>query len=805
MSRRAAEFITRRTVLTGIAAASGALLVRPGVLQSAGVPAVAVEPQPYFAGVGRVLNTVAQLGSPVAAEDSQRLAVLAGQNDVAAVDAAEALLDRYTLAHLAFYPNGSARVLPGGAQRVLVEQGWRVFLVRISNPAGRTPSVNFSTGWIWQGAGNMLPLISLAQRAPLMDTLNKAPMIDGAWLLSQLFESTSVAFSGVDIPVVRLTGIPIEYRVLQLFSRDSGRRPARLTLYTIANAGSGPVAAAHRAFDFDCLSSRNVTLGVQDVDGRGCVAAITIKDARGRVYPPQAMRLAPDLYFQEQVYRADGETVRVPDGEYTVESRRGPEYLPVRQAATIRAGAERIDVKLERWVDPARWGWYSGDIHIHAGGCAHYQVPTEGVSPETVIRQVRGEGLAVGDVLSWGPSWYYQKQFFTGHAVSPAATLEHPVLQAANRTSLRPQSTPEDAESVLRYDVEVSGFPSSHAGHLVLLRLKEQDYPGTKLIEDWPSWNLPILKWARAQGAVAGYAHCGSGMVVDSTELPNYDIPPMDGTGTQEAIVDVTHGMVDFLAGCDTPPPAELNAWYHLLNCGYRLAMAGESDFPCISGERPGIGRTYVRLDRRPIGESGYEAWIRGLKQGRLYCGDGRSHILDFRVNGHRSGDDDLRLEAGGKLQVEALVAARLEPDPPGRDLASRDEKGNGWHLENARIGSTRTVAVELVVAGIAIDRVQTSADGEPRPIRFEVPVTRSAWVALRILPSAHTHPVFVQLLDQPIRASKRSALWCRDCVDRIWEVKSPFMRASERAAAARAFDYARRTYDTIAAQCEVS
>ena len=28
----------------------------------------------------------------------------------------------------------------------------------------------------------------------------------------------------------------------------------------------------------------------------------------------------------------------------------------------------------------------------------------------------------------------------------------------------------------MRYDVEVSGFPSQHAGHLCLLRLKEDDY-----------------------------------------------------------------------------------------------------------------------------------------------------------------------------------------------------------------------------------------------------------------------------------------------------------------------------------------
>ncbi len=110
-------------------------------------------------------------------------------------------------------------------------------------------------------------------------------------------------------------------------------------------------------------------------------------------------------------------------------------------------------------------------------------------------------------------------------------------------------------------------------------------------------------------------------MTVDSTDLPNYEIPPMDGVGTQEAIVDVTHGVVDFLSGCDTGPLAELNAWYHMLNCGFRLAMIGETDFPCISGERVGVGRSYVRLDRRPIGDEGYEAWIQNLRRGAYTAG----------------------------------------------------------------------------------------------------------------------------------------------------------------------------------------
>ena len=101
----------------------------------------------------------------------------------------------------------------------------------------------------------------------------------------------------------------------------------------------------------------------------------------------------------------------------------------------------------------------------------------------------------------------------------------------------------------MHYDLEVSGFPSSHAGHLVLLGLKDQDYPGTKRLEDWPTWDLPILKWARAQGAVVGFAHSGWGLEVKSSELPNYEMPGFDGIGANEFIVDVTHPeAVDFIS-----------------------------------------------------------------------------------------------------------------------------------------------------------------------------------------------------------------------------------------------------------------
>src|SRR5207253_6925903 len=62
--------------------------------------------------------------------------------------------------------------------------------------------------------------------------------------------------------------------------------------------------------------------------------------------------------------------------------------------------------------------------------------------------------LSLHDALPICPCYYYQKQFFSGK--------DHPLSKPGE---------------LMHYDLEVSGFPSSHAGHLVLLGLTDQDYP----------------------------------------------------------------------------------------------------------------------------------------------------------------------------------------------------------------------------------------------------------------------------------------------------------------------------------------
>ena len=581
----------------------------------------------------------------------------------------------------------------------------------------------------------------------------------------------------------RLSGLALEYRVVELFSRDSGKRDANLSF----DVGQGTQDLGFRNeanLLFDCLPCVRVKLEVLDDDGTPTTGHFTFRDARGRVYPARSRRLAPDFFFHDQIYRQNGEEILLPAGRYHVTYTRGPEFRVLERDIEVPAGKQHTEsFRMERWINLAATGWYSGDHHVHAAGCAHYSSPTEGVTPADMMRHIRGEDLNVGCVLTWGPCWYHQKENFEGHVSA--------------------LSTPRN---VMRYDVEVSGFPSSHAGHVVLLRLKEDDYPGTKRIEDWPSWDLPVLKWGKEQGGVVGFAHSGWGLEVPAKSLPTFDMPKFDGIGANEFIVDVTHSACDFISTVDTPAVWELNIWYHTLNCGFTTRISGETDFPCIYGERVGLGRVYVKMPAdKPLD---YDAWVEGLRDGRSYCCDGKTHLFNFEIDGLGVGEPGdggrksvLAAKSGQRLKIKCKAAGLLDEQPTKEDIAistSDLSKKPYWHIERARVKGTRQVPVELIVNGQAVEKKLVEADGRIEDVEFEYQPDQSSWIAIRVFPAAHTNPIFVEVDGAPIRASKRSAEWCLDAVDRCWESKSPLIRKSELNSAREAYDHARAAYRRI-------
>jgi hypothetical protein len=718
-------------------------------------PGGTVALQPLAQQARRLETALRYLGQPLPEKD--RLAIdeaVAHADESGAVARLQQILDRHVLAVVQINPESRVKVEQGAARPELVQGGSRVFLVKVHNQAGVTAPLRVQS----PNSGRLyIPSSGSPEPKKQLD----AAQVRERWAELSIYDRPPMR--------PRLSGVAVEYVILEVYSRDAGQRSAVMSF----NVGQGSQDIGFRndvEIVFTALAAHAVRLRVQDENGQPATAGFIVRDDTDRIYPNIIKRLAPDFFFQPQVYRSDAEAINLPAGPFTLTVSRGPEYISQTRRITV-GGPQELLFRLARWIDPSRDDYYSGDHHIHSAGCSHYENPTEGVLPEDMWPQISGEALNVASVLTWGPSYYHQKQFFSGK--------DHP-LSKPNR--------------LMRYDLEISGFPSSHAGHLVFLGLNDQDYPGTKRLEDWPTWTLPILRWAKKQGAVTGFAHSGWGLEVLSKDLPNLEMPGFDGIGANEFIVDVTHpDAVDFISAGDTPYVWELNIWYHILNVGFRTKISGETDFPCITDDRVGLARSYARV----FGPLSYRKWIDAVRDGRNYVSDGRSHLMEFSVNGVEGGtaESEVRLDRPGKVNVTLRAAALLDPTPIESIKRSAYTDKPYWDLERARLGTSREVPVEIVVNGTAVATQKLLADGTMRALTFEVPIERSSWIAARILPSAHTNPVFALVAGQAVRASRASAEWCLAAVNQCWSQKAPRIRASELQDARNAYDHARQVY----------
>ncbi len=747
-----------------------------------------VELQPLVAQIKRLVETLDNIGEPLLTPEQKTKLSKAceGTDGPEVLSAVQEILDPHCLIGIQINPESRVKAAVGPVRPELVEQGWRTYLIKVNNQASVTAELKAESSNaqnVYRTDRNHVPEMKLTP-ADVRDR----------WLDLNMY--------GERPQTKQLSGLSLEYRILQVFSRDAGDREATIGF----NVGQGTQDLGFRsdvAILFHAKPSAKVKFQVLDEDGKPTMGRFIIRDEKGRIYPSQAKRLAPDFFFHPQIYRADGESVTLPAGSFIVEYTRGPEYITQSRHMTVDEDApDQIQrFEMRRWIHPAKMGWFSGDHHVHAAGCSHYTDPQQGVKPEDMMRQIVGENLDVGCVLTWGPCWYFQKQFFQGRE--------------------SPLSTPD---TLMRYDIEVSGFPSDFCGHLCLIGLKEDDFTyekesefdwamgsekghfkgtKTKRIGEWPTWDLPILQWGKKQGAVVGFSHSGWGLHTKATDLPNMEIPPYDGIGANEYIVDVTHDAVDFISAADTPWPYELNIWYHTNNAGYRARLSGETDFPCIYSNRVGMGRVYTKLD----GKLQYDTWMNAIKAGRSYISEGLAHLIDFKVNDRELGTQNSQLDLAKpeKVTINLKAAAYLSEKLPEARGWKIDQQPY-WYVERARIGDTRKVPVEIIVNGLSVARQEIEADGAMQDLKFDIDIQRSSWVAARIFAAAHTNPIYVVVDKKPIRASRKSVQWCLDGVDQCWKQKSEAtrLRESERAACQAAYDHAREAYKKLLSECDV-
>jgi hypothetical protein len=829
MRRHHSSWARNRIILCQAAAV---LLV--GLAQGAGradeVPAVEVERQPLAANVKRLLDALDFLGAPLPEATHKALQPALTERDAGKV---QQQLDPHVLFVVSINPESRVKAARGPAKATLQQAGFTPVLVKVINESAVTAPLRITSpqaGPVYAGTARL----SMTRQGQLHLLENQNVKDDkGRFLHLEMFTQQPMT--------ARLSGLRVEYALAVLYSSEAGKREAGIAF----DVGQGTQDLGPRGevpARFDIRAAVPVTLAVKDHDGTPTTGRFTFRDKAGHVYPPQAKRLAPDLFFQTQIYRRDGESVLLPPGELTMVASRGPEYRLLKRQVTVPAqGEAKIDVRLERWINPMEQGFYCGAHHIHAAGCAHYTCPSEGILPRDMFRQVQGEGLNVGCVLTWGPCFDYQRQFFrpTADELSERFTL-------------------------LKYDVEVSGFGSQALGHVCLLNLREQHYPGSGagISKGWPTWTTPVLRWAKGQGAVTGYAHSASGLQINppaaakrllaaldadkdgklsraeaakgllpedfaaadadrndllteteltashdraADRLPNLAVPELNSVGAQEIFVTVPQGLCDFISSMDTARLAEWNCWYHLLNCGFPLKTSGETDFPCMSGTRVGQGRSYVQLGQ--VKRLDFAAWCAALARGRSYVSDGYAHALEFAVEGKTPGET-VALARAGKVTVRAKVAFAAEV-PLG--VAHGEGPRPRWSGDTVNLHGPRPDddarqpggkrRVELIVNGVVAAQREVPADGKVHELSFAVRVERSSWVALRHFPQLHTNPVDVLVGGQPIRASRKSAAWCAACVEQLWRSRGKTIAEKEREEAQQAFQKAIERYRQIAAE----
>ena len=292
-------------------------------LGAAALPVAEVEGQPLGADIERLISALEYLGHPLPERLAAALAGAAKDRDA---ERLQELMDPQVLLAVSLNPEVRVKVTRGPVQAVLQQGGFTPCLIKVLNESTVTRQLQVKSpqaGAVYSGAS--LGTLKRQAQAELHRDENTASKTD-RFLQVEMFR---------DPPMTpNLSGLEVEYAIALIYCSESGKREATIGFDVgqgtrdLGFRGEAPVV-------FDVRKAVPVKLRIRDHDRSPTIAHLVLRDGQGHVYPPQAKRLAPDFFFQPQIYRRDGETVLLPPGKFTLECGRGPEYVVQRRELTV--------------------------------------------------------------------------------------------------------------------------------------------------------------------------------------------------------------------------------------------------------------------------------------------------------------------------------------------------------------------------------------------------------------------------------------------------------------------------------------
>lgn len=413
-----------------------------------------------------------------------------------------------------------------------------------------------------------------------------------------------------------------------------------------------------------------------------------------------------------QFYSNGTSTVRLPVGTATVAIFKGPEYeVPVEEVEIQAAATVEREIKLKRWINMPKKGWYSADDHLHIPR------PDPELNPY-ILKMMQAEDIHIANLLQMGKvrNFKIAKQYAHG-----------------------PESHYQRGDFILAAGQE---NPRSHfLGHTITLGADTELHNPDKYL-------IYRLIWQEAvkQGGINGFAHAYS---------PNGSfLAAHDGM----ALV-LPHNLLHFVevlqfnrSGYET--------WYDILNLGFRVTPTAGTDYPCAGQTIPGHERFYAKID----GPLTYEKWLDSVRNGRTFVTTGP--MLEFRIDGEDIGGEVI-LEEATTVQIDGAVIFNSKRD----DLSFIEIIQNGRTI--GRFSRLKDASkVEFSVKQRVSESSWFALRGYGKRLGGNTRVRPYQFRLFKPTSNVHSAPIYVSLRNgPPIEKSARSREVARTWMARLEDI----------------------------------
>ena len=401
--------------------------------------------------------------------------------------------------------------------------------------------------------------------------------------------------------------------------------------------------------------------------------------------------------------------LQLPAGQFQLFVAAGTEFVPSSRKISIK-GRSSLQVRLGRWSNLAKQGWYAGDSHVHLHTGGPIQVTTR-----DALLAAQAEGI-------------HYVNLCVSNNVGDDIRDEDLITGKPHEHSTK--------NHLLVFGEEMRSMIYGHMQFFGIRKFVEPQYTGFKNTPnsfDYPA-NFVMAANATAQGGVVTYGH----PMFKGQPLPFGKDPTANNAAARELPIDAILGVVQAIdiMGYNSDEDLSTELWYKLLNCGLRLSACVGTDALLDQSTDPmGGSRVYVQVN----GKLTQKKWLTGLKQGRTFVTNGPT--LSLKVEGQGPGST-VKIGQAGQVRIHGSTTSYAPID-----------------------------RVEIIVNGKVTRRLPVSKPtkkGSLHQLKFDgkVRLDKSSWLALRVRGGehahlfdgpafAHTSPVFVRVGNLPIRSRK--------------------------------------------------